>query len=155
MHPARRPRVAGRLLQPRVTVRQSATSRIRRRGNLVPSGAPGIGGGADGSEQQDGNGPRRAEGRLLAPWDGPGAAGTGTGHPRFPSRSRAHPPARPGQKTGTPSRTSRQSSEAKSAGSMTPFSFTQAIIVLRISSELVHSTGADATCGKLPPPLAR
>ncbi len=72
------------------------------------------------------------------------------------SRNSATPhSAIPAQNTGVPFRVSFHSTAANSAGSISPFSFTQVIIVLRISSELAHSCFAPATPGKFPPPLAR
>ncbi len=55
----------------------------------------------------------------------------------------------------TPSRVSFQSTEPNRDTSIVPFACTQAMIVFRISSELAHTCFAEATCGKLPPPLAR
>ena len=59
------------------------------------------------------------------------------------------------QNAGVPSRVSFQSIDPNDAGSMEPADRTHSMIVLRISSEFDHTCWAAATCGKLPPPLAR
>jgi hypothetical protein len=59
------------------------------------------------------------------------------------------------QKTGVPFRVNFQSTEAKSAGSSTPFAVAHSAIRVRISVDSDHTSVADATCGNAPPPFAR
>lgn len=82
--------------------------------------------------------PRRATTGRSPPWWTGSRAASGTA-----------------QNTGTPSRVSDQSADAKSFGSSTPFAVAHSAIRVRISVDSDHSSLADATCGKAPPPLAR